>query len=154
MGRIWDMQAEIEESTPIGENGEWWHVPGIMNPADRPTRMDSTRSHVDEYSEWQNGPAYHKGDKDSWPFERKFANQKAKGPIPKEELVKKYRGMDGYAVYACDLVDLVEDEILPACSREDFNKAAAEKAVAIPLGPESLDNDISMKFSYGYCTND
>ena len=31
-------QKKIEEIWPVGDAGEWWHIAGAENPADRPSR--------------------------------------------------------------------------------------------------------------------
>ena len=41
IGETHDNQKKIEEFCPVGERGEWYHIKGVDNPADRPTRLDN-----------------------------------------------------------------------------------------------------------------
>ena len=57
------------------------HVPGVMNPADIPTRPFTTPEEVLEGSVWQNGPHFFALSKDQWPFPREFMDM-----VPASEL--------------------------------------------------------------------
>ena len=48
------------------------HVPGLLNPADIPTRGNTTPDEVREGSTWQNGPDYLRLPRYNWPFSREF----------------------------------------------------------------------------------
>ena len=48
------------------------HVPGPLNPADIPTRGNTTPDEVREGSTWQNGPEYLRLPRYNWPFSREF----------------------------------------------------------------------------------
>ena len=83
----------IEEICPVGEDGEWWHVVGQDNPADRPTRLDSGPDDIGPGSEWQDGKAFLKLPRSSWPFERKYAKErKQQVMIPTAEVNRKISG--------------------------------------------------------------
>ena len=57
------------------------HVPGLLNPADIPTRPSTTPKEVLEGTVWQNGPSYLSLPKDQWPFSREFMDI-----LPAEEM--------------------------------------------------------------------
>ena len=58
--------AEETEILPVQ------HVPGVLNPADIPTRASTTPDEVREGSIWQSGPSYLTLPHDQWPFSREF----------------------------------------------------------------------------------
>ena len=70
--------TEISEHTTVHPVQ---HVPGVMNPADIPTRPFTTPEEVLEGSVWQNGPHYLALSKDQWPFTREFMDM-----VPASEL--------------------------------------------------------------------
>ena len=57
------------------------HVPGLLNPADIPTRDKTTVEEVRMGSIWQRGPAYLALPKEQWPFSRQFRDT-----VPEEEM--------------------------------------------------------------------
>ena len=70
--------SEISEETTVDP---LQHVPGILNPADIPTRALTTPEEVMEGSIWQCGPSYLTLLREQWPFTRNFIDS-----IPKEKL--------------------------------------------------------------------
>ena len=60
IGETYDIQAEIQKITKVGDNGDglWWHVKSSDNAADRPTRLDSEPKDIGLGSDWQKGPHY------------------------------------------------------------------------------------------------
>ena len=103
IGETFENQRKIEEICPVGFKGEWYHLPGAENPADRPSRIGSTPEDVAYGSEWQKGKGFLRLPRKDWPLERNFAEgRKEKVSITKKEVNKKYR---------C----LVDDEV-PAAS--------------------------------------
>ena len=61
--------SEVAEDTVVNPI---MHVPGLLNPADIPTRPSTTPEEVLEGTVWQNGPSYLSLPKDQWPFSREF----------------------------------------------------------------------------------
>jgi len=57
------------------------HVPGLLNPADIPTRDKTTIEEVKMESIWQRGPAYLTLPREQWPFSRQFRDT-----VPEEEM--------------------------------------------------------------------
>ena len=57
------------------------HVPGILNPADIPTRDNTLPDEVRDDSTWQRGPAYLSLPREQWPFSRDFIDI-----VPESEL--------------------------------------------------------------------
>ena len=57
------------------------HVPGLLNPADIPTRAKTTPDEVRMGSIWQSGPAYLSLPREQWPFSRQFLDS-----VPEEEM--------------------------------------------------------------------
>ena len=151
LGQIWNLQEKMIEVSPIGQDGEWWHVPTGQNPVDRPTRLSSQLEDVDLESPWQRGPAYLQEGRDHWPFDRNFALQKGKAKIPREELVKKYRGVGKGDINLSDL-KLYDDYAVDA-DLEVFEEVTKTRSLAIAQGPESLDNDVLRWLQYGHITN-
>ena len=94
IGETYDIQAEIQKITKVGDNGDglWWHVKSSDNAADRPTRLDSEPKDIGLGSDWQKGPHYLSLDREHWPIERNFADRKSSVKIPKEEIVKNIGG--------------------------------------------------------------
>ena len=41
IGETHDNQKRVEDHCKVGNNGEWWHIKGSLNPADQPTRLNS-----------------------------------------------------------------------------------------------------------------
>ena len=108
IGETFDVQAEIQKLTKVGDDGDglWWHVKSSDNAADRPSRLDTVPADIGLGSSWQTGPDYLTLDRADWPIERNFADRKNRVQIPKEEVVRKYRGLEdcGY-INLHDLVD-------------------------------------------------
>ena len=97
---IHDNQKKIEEICPVGDAGEWWHIQGDKNPADRPTRLDTKPADIKYSSTWQKGEAFLHLPRNKWPFDRNFAGKgKSQVTIPKKEVNKKYRDMMQGGVY-------------------------------------------------------
>ena len=48
------------------------HVPGLLNPADIPTRDSTLPDEVGENSIWQGGPSFLSLPNQQWPFSRDF----------------------------------------------------------------------------------
>ena len=70
--------SEVAEDTVVNPI---MHVPGLLNPADIPTRPSTTPEEVLEGTVWQNGPSYLSLPKDQWPFSREFMDI-----LPAEEM--------------------------------------------------------------------
>jgi len=70
--------AELAEETIVHPVQ---HVPGLLNPADIPTRDKTTVEEVKMGSIWQSGPAYLTLPRDQWPFSRQFLDT-----MPEEEM--------------------------------------------------------------------
>ena len=174
IGETYDFMDEIKKMTKVGNDGEWWHVKSEDNAADRASRLDSTPADLGIGSEWQDGPSYLRLVRDEWPFERNFADRKNKVLIPKEEIVKKYRGMADTCGYI-NLHDLVHHSggevqlnIKMVTKQLDSNRELLDtdnvvegetqkvnkKTITGEGGPGSKDNDVLRHFQYGYVTND
>ena len=108
IGETHDNQRKMEDICPVGDRGEWWHISGQLNPADQPTRLTSGPQDILMGSEWQSGKEFLKMPRETWPFERKFAeDRRTQVEIPREEVNKRYRGMLGQK----DMVSLAKLEI-------------------------------------------
>ena len=70
--------AELAEETVVHPVQ---HVPGLLNPADIPTRAKTTPEEVRMGSIWQSGPAYLSLPREQWPFSRQFLDS-----VPVEEM--------------------------------------------------------------------
>ena len=79
------VQADVEAETRVDK---LWHTPGELNIADWPTRGNVDWSNLDINSEWQNGPAYLRSDRATWPVNRDFIPA-----IPADEQRKKFAQM-------------------------------------------------------------
>ena len=94
IGETHDNQKKVEAICPVGNEGEWWHISGAENPADRPSRVGSKPNDVGYGSEWQRGKDFLRLPRSLWPLERKFAREnKDKVKIPLSEVNKKYRNL-------------------------------------------------------------
>ena len=92
IGETHDNQRLVEKFCPVGKDGEWWHIGGKDNPADRPTRQASSFNDVGK--DWQRGKDFLWGPRSEWPIERRFAtDRKAQIQIPTTEINQKYRNM-------------------------------------------------------------
>ena len=58
-----------------------FHVPGLLNPADIPTKANSTGKDVQADSMWKCGPEYLLLPREEWPLSREFLDY-----IPQQEL--------------------------------------------------------------------
>ena len=142
----------------MGEDGEWWHCASADNASDVNSRLDTRVCDLGLDSQWQRGPAYLYQDRALWPIERKFADQKAKVEVPKEEVLKKYRHLDGAKLYASELVlrtqrdhsNFTEDQQ----EKYELYKTAFQERKRSMTGPGSLDNGVLDHFQHGYITND
>ena len=169
IGETFDVQAEIQKLTQVGDNGDglWWHVKSSDNAADRPSRLDTVPADIDLGSRWQTGPDYLTLDRADWPVERNFADRKNKVQIPKEEIVRKYRGLEdcGY-INLHDLVDHRGEEEpqsqLISKVEDKVNKSGKWDAKCKVIGPGcecggpgSKENDVLRQyFKFGNITND
>ena len=61
--------SEVAEETEVDP---LQHVPGLLNPADIPTRSMASPDDVKHGSTWQSGPEYLKLPREQWPFSREF----------------------------------------------------------------------------------
>ena len=81
--RISEAAANLSEVAESSSINPILHVPGVLNPADIPTRPTTIPEEVKEGSVWQCGPAYLALPKDKWPFSREFRDI-----LPQEEMRK------------------------------------------------------------------
>ena len=70
--------SELAEETVVHPV---FHVPGTLNPADIPTRANSTPEDVRQGSTWQEGPVFLSLPREEWPMSRDFLDY-----IPEGEL--------------------------------------------------------------------
>ena len=70
--RVSEAAANLRELADITTVHPVQHVPGLLNPADIPTRATSTVEDVQDGSIWQSGPAYLSLPRENWPFSRDF----------------------------------------------------------------------------------
>ena len=91
IGEIMDLQSQIEQFCPIGNEGEWWHTESHNNGADIATRLDTDIMGLNNVK-WKFGLDYLKLHRDQWPLERNFADRK-ESCIPQCELLKRYRAI-------------------------------------------------------------
>ena len=89
IGEILECQARIEQYCPVGRNGEWWHIDGYNNAAERATRTDCTIIDLQDGSAWR-CPPFLLQDPSLWPINREFAKRK-EDYIPQLELLKRFR---------------------------------------------------------------
>ena len=154
VGETHDNQKKIEEICPVGEAGEWWHIRGSNNPADRPTRLDTKPDDIKYGSTWQKGEAFLHLPRNKWPLERNFAGEgKNLITIPRKEVNKKYRDMMEAGVYT-NTVRITELEHIVLSYEENKLKCMATKVAENMMGPEHSDNPIVKKFLGGHITND
>ena len=155
IGECHDLQAEVEKVCPVGDGGEWWHVPSTDNPSDQNSRVGSTVADVQLDSRWQLGPSYLALEREDWPFERNFADKKSRIEVPKEEVLKKYRNVSGEKLYTSDL-EVREEAEVELQNIAGIYKTAFEdrmKYRAAEAGPGCLDNEVLKHFDYGFVTN-
>ena len=86
-----DNQAKVQTFCSIGNDGEWWHVPGLHNAADQATRMDYNANFSSSDSAWFKGPSYLNKSVKQWPIDRDFALRKEMC-TPDVEICKIYSG--------------------------------------------------------------
>lgn len=142
VGETWDNQRKIEELSPVGTGGEWFHVPSLQNPADKCTRSDISMAEVGEGSVWQEGPDYLSLPEDQWPLERNFATRKGKVSIPMDEVAKKYKDQ-----FPVNQISITFEKL------EDVDKKL--KCYKVKAAPDSLvQHEYILKhFQEGFCTN-
>ena len=155
IGSTIDDQKKIEEICPIGAEGEWVHIPGTLNPADRPTRLVTKVEELMKGREWQNGAAFLREPEVNWPVDTNYAEKKNSIKIPRQEVNKKYRDLiDGTEVN----IRLGQLEVLGKQIEEGGGKPRDTDVVAELTddlrGPEHPNNPIVEKFQGGYITND
>ena len=154
VGETHDNQKKIEEICPVGEAGEWWHIKGTENPADRPTRLDTKPADIQYSSTWQKGNAFLHLPRSMWPFERNFAGLgRSQVTIPRKEVNKRYRDMVEGGVYT-NTVKMTELERVVLSYEENKEKCMFTKVAENMMGPEHTDNPIVKKFLGGHITND
>ena len=109
--RVLEIKENVAEVAKLTHTEDWLHVPGELNPADRPSRLDSTMQDISPDSDWMVGPAYLKLPRDQWPFNRNYQDRRSEPEFPKEELNK--RGIrqlvDSNTVLLSDLPGLIHD---------------------------------------------
>ena len=91
IGEQIDNQEQVEKIVQVASGGEWYHVPGSENAADRASRLRSSPGDLGLDSEWMCGPAYLKKPVGEWPINRSFAEKKSKISFPPEEVSRKFR---------------------------------------------------------------
>ena len=125
------------------------------NAADRSSRLDSTPSELGLESGWQRGPDYLTKDREHWPLDRSFADRKNKVHIPKEEIIKKYRGLSDSCGHI-NLHDLVDHrgEKVSVLGNMFIGDKELHILGKIIGGPGSKENDVLKFFGQGYITND
>ena len=166
IGETYDMQAEIQKLTKVGDDGDglWWHVASADNSADRPSRLDSVPADIAPGSRWQLGESYLTLDRKDWAMERNFANRRNKVQIPKEEIVRKYRGLADSCGYI-NLNDLVdhrgEEEEQVNMLGKQVDMLGKQKNMCRVIGPGcecggpgSKQNEVVEYFKGGYITHD
>ena len=164
IGETHDFQAELQKITKVGDNGDgkWWHVKSADNAADRSSRLDSIPSELGIGSEWQRGPDYLTLDREEWPLDRNFADRKNKVQIPKEEIVKKYRGLSDSCghINLHDLVDHRGEEgsvlgnMFIGDKKVYMGDTELHMVDKVIGGPGSKENYVLNIFEHGYITND
>ena len=109
--RITEVRENAAEVAKLTETEEWYHVPGIHNPADRPSRLDSQVEHIAKDSEWFRGPAFLSQPRHTWPFNRDYLERRHEPEFPAEELNK--RGIkqlvESNTVLLSDIPDLISE---------------------------------------------
>ena len=84
--RLWKryVNDRVREIRKLTSTENWHHCPGVLNPADLPTR-GLTGEELKASQLWQTGPAFLKQSKEHWP---KFQLTKNENEIAMSELVK------------------------------------------------------------------
>ena len=135
IGEQFDNQEIIEKIAKVGEAGEWYHVSGKDNAADRATRLNSLPEDLGLNSDWQNGPPYLKLPVKKWPINRNFADRKNKIKYPVKEVRRKYRNKLGD-----------HGELL-------LGTEVSKVSSLLPGGPGCKLNTIVEHFNHGLNTN-
>ena len=155
VGETHDNQKKIEEFCPVGESGEWWHIKGSDNPADRPTRLDTKPDDIMYGSTWQRGEDFLKLPRCQWPLERNFAGDgKDKVTIPRTEVNRKYRDMVEIGVHSNSVRITELEEVVLRVEGAAVECMATRVVAENMMGPEHPDNPIVKKFLGGHITND
>ena len=112
--RILEIRENVAEVARVTHTEMWWHVPGIYNPADQPSRLDSTMPDVGPNSPWMQGPQFMQEPIAEWPLNRNYFDRKAEPEFPAEELNKKgiRQLFDSNTVLLSDLPELVRNHSL------------------------------------------
>ena len=164
IGETHDIQTELQKLTKVGDDGDgkWWHVKSADNAADKSSRVDSVPSELGIGSEWQRGKDYISLDRDQWPTNRNFAERKNKVLIPKEEIVKKYRGLSTSCghINLHDLVDHRGEEgsvlgnMFIGNKMDSMGNKKDHREAEVIGGPGSKKNHVLKMFEHGHITND
>ena len=109
--RIIEIKENVGEVAALTQTEQWWHVPGVLNPADRPSRLDSVMEDVSPESPWMCGPEYLRSPRPDWPFNRNYSDRRTEPEFPSEELNKKgiRQLVDSATVLVSDLPGPVQD---------------------------------------------
>ena len=135
--RILEVRENMRELSKLATVEPWQHVPGERNPADRPSRLDSTSLHLLPDSEWVRGPDYLRLPRSEWGFNRNFADRKSEPEFPATELSKKLFGQ------------VNSTEVLLSCLH-----LSDAPAIAPPASAESAGTDwVAEHFQHGHRTN-
>ena len=154
VGETHDNQKKIEEICPVGEAGEWWHIKGTDNPADRPTRLDTKPADIQYGSSWQRGEAFLHLPRRMWPLERNFAGAgRSQVTIPWKEVNKRYRNTLQKGVHT-NTVRISELEHMVLSYEGDGVQCTTTKVAESMMGPEHSENPIVKQFKGGHITND
>ena len=182
IGETHDNQKKVEVICPVGEAGEWWHISGAENPADRPSRVGSKPEDIKYGSEWQVGKQFLRMPRSLWPLERKFASErKDMIQIPLMEINRKYRNLAKLDVPS-NTVNLTHlESTVPIMTSSDLSPSISQsgpngdagweeggrRVEGVPehyghrvlvkeevMGPEHMNNPIVKKFQGGHITND
>ena len=105
---VWNRVEEIRKTTDIKS---WRHVPGIMNPADLPSRGCSPDQLVQ--TRWWEGPLWLRNSRNQWPIENFEVDQE----LVKSELVKSSQDID--------LMDIGEYQV--TLSNENVTKELSDE---------------------------
>ena len=70
--RLSEMHRNFEEVGQVVEVGPIWHIPGPLNPADLPTRLDGSAEDLRQGSTWMSGPPFLYLPRDQMPLSRDF----------------------------------------------------------------------------------
>ncbi|GBM70491.1 hypothetical protein AVEN_49569-1, partial [Araneus ventricosus] len=75
----------VREIRSYSSKNEWNHVPGIMNPADLPSRGCSVDTLISQM--WHDGPSWLKQDKEIWPISEARVDKEIRNSESKKTIV-------------------------------------------------------------------